>query len=261
MQGNHTYGEGGFKLDAHSDLFEETLGGVCRSCMILGLRYDVTDNAGMKLTAKDEVYTHHMVLASDMSGEPMTPLKVNRSCMSGIGGRPLDGFPLPPRHSSGSALPKNSALPNGPLLPEGAIGPGGPPGFKFPSSQQLSELFANPPVIIINKGQEKNTVNFMSLDQNQPKSGFWIGNNDTIMTSVEIVNYKTTPQDVYLTLDLEYLDFDVKPKTYFKTEFAALPAMECGAFDLRKLILKISNVPRYIYTLITYYEKVLRRIG
>jgi hypothetical protein len=100
----------------------------------------------------------------------------------------------------------------------------------------------------------------MSLDQNQPKSGFWIGNNDTIMTSVEIVNYKTTPQDVYLTLDLEYLDFDVKPKTYFKTEFAALPAMECGAFDLRKLFSK-SQTCLGIYILITYYDKVLRQIG
>jgi hypothetical protein len=198
--------------------------------MILGLRYDVTDNAGKKLTAKDEVYTHHMVLASDKSGEPMTPLKVKSNCMSGYTPRPLNGYP-----------------PDQPL-PEGAIGPGGPPGFKFPSSQQLTELYANPPVIIIDKGQEKNTINFMSLDQNQPKSGFWIGKNDTIMTSVEIVNYKkTTPQDVYLTLDLEYLEFDVKPKTYFKTEFAALPAMDCGQFDLRKLFSK-SQTHLSIYT-------------
>jgi len=72
----------------------------------------------------------------------------------------------------------------------------------------------------------------MSLDQNQPESGFWIGSNDTIMTSVEIVNYKTTTHDVYLTLDLEYLSFDARPKTYLKTEFAALQGISCAGIGM-----------------------------
>jgi len=73
----------------------------------------------------------------------------------------------------------------------------------------------------------------MSPGPNQPESGFWIGSNDTIMMSVEIVNYKTTTQDVYLTLDLEYLNFDTRPKTYFKTEFASLNAFSCARIGMR----------------------------
>ena len=191
--------------------------------MILGLHYDVTDVIGKKLLSKDEVYTHHMVLGSDASGMRMTPLKVNRTCSNGLG-RPSGGFPFPPGLLDGSAFPRGS-----PSL-------GSSP--RFPDFRQLVDFFAKPPVIIINKGQEKNAINFMPLDKNQPESGFWIGSNDTIMTSVEIVNYKTTTQDVYLTLDLEYLSFDARPKTYFKTEFAALQGMSCTRIGMRKLFFK-----------------------
>jgi hypothetical protein len=197
--------------------------------MILGLRYDVTDMTGKKLLSKDEVYTHHMVLGSDASGMPMGPLKVNRTCRNGLGGPPggpLGGFPLPPGLPGGSAFPKASPFRGG--------SPSRGPLPRLPDFSKFGEFFAKPPVIIINKGQEKNAINFMPLDQNQLKSGFWIGSNDTIMTSVEIVNYKTTPQDVYLTLDLEYLSFDTRPKTYFKTEFASLQGMACAPIGMRK---------------------------
>jgi hypothetical protein len=175
--------------------------------MILSLRYDVTNEIGKKLLPKDEVYTHHMVLGSTARTTPMNPLKANGTCM--------DGKSLPPR----------------------------PPGSPFPPSyesvpdpRKLGNFFANPPVIILNKGQEKNAINFMPLDQrNQTlKSGFWIGKDDTIMTSVEIVNYKNTQQDVYLSLDLEYLNFDTKPKNYFRTEFASLFGIPCGPISMCK---------------------------
>jgi hypothetical protein len=177
--------------------------------MILGLRYDVTDGTGKKLLPRDEVYTHHMVLGSTARRTPMNPLKGNGTCM--------DGLPLPPR----------------------------PPGSPFPPSYEsvpdpskLGNFFANPPAIILNKGQEKNAINFMAPDQQKLKSGFWIGKNDTIMTSVEIVNYKNTPQDVYLSLDLEYLSFDTRPKNYFRTEFASLFGIPCGPISMCKSFFK-----------------------
>jgi len=127
---------------------------------------------------------------------------------------------LSPRPPRGSAGPKGSS-------------PRGPPGFaSFPDFSKLGDFFVNPPVIILNKGQEKNAINFMSLDQDQQTSGFWIGKNDTIMTSVEIVNYKQTTQDVYLTLDLEYLNFDTRPNNYHKTEFASLVGTSCNSFSM-----------------------------
>jgi hypothetical protein len=193
--------------------------------MILALHYDVTDKTGKKLLPRDETYTHHMVLGSDIGGTPMNPLKVNRTCSRGFGGLlggGLGDLPLSPRPPRGSAGPKGSS-------------PRGPPGFaSFPDFSKLGGFFINPPVIILNKGQEKNAINFMSLDQDQQTSGFWIGKNDTIMTSVEIVNYKQTTQDVYLTLDLEYLNFDTRPNTYHKTEFASLVGTSCNSFSMRK---------------------------
>jgi len=199
----HVKGAGGWKLDRHSDLFEETLGGICRNCMILGLRYDVTDGTGKKLLPKDEVYTHHMVLGSTGRRTPMTPLKASGTCMDGV------------------------------ALPDRAAGSPFPPSYEsVPDPSKLGSFFANPPVIILNKGQEKNAINFMPLDQQKLKSGFWIGKNDTIMTSVEIVNYKSTAQDVYLTLDLEYLSFDTRPKNYFRTEFASLFGTPCGPINM-----------------------------
>ena len=54
------------------------------------------------------------------------------------------------------------------------------------------------------------------------------------MTSVEIVNYKAVPQDVYLTLDLEYLSFDSRPKDYLKTEFTSLLGIPCGPVSMCK---------------------------
>jgi hypothetical protein len=207
--------------------------------MILSLHYDVTDVTGKKLLPRDEVYAHHMVLGSDMSGKPMNPLKVNRTCVNGFGGLPSGspgGFPSPPRLPRGSAAPKGSSAPKGSVAPKGSPFPGGPPGFPgFPDFSKLGDFFVNPPVIIINKGQEKNAINFMFPDQGQLQSGFWIGQNDTIMTSVEIVNYKKIPQDVYLTLDLEYLSFDTRPKTYLRTEFASLIGIACAPIGMRKL--------------------------
>jgi hypothetical protein len=145
-----------------------------------------------------------MVLGSTARRTPMNPLKAHGTCM--------DGLPLPPR----------------------------PPGSPFPPSYEsvpdpskLGNFFANPPVIILNKGQESNAINFMPPNQQKLKSGFWIGN-DTIMTSVEIVNYKNTPQDVYLSLDLEYLSFDTRPENYFRTEFASLFGIPCGPISMCK---------------------------
>jgi hypothetical protein len=197
-------GAGGWKLDRHSDLFEETLGGICRNCMLLSLHYDVTNGAGKKLVPRDEVYTHHSVLGTTARRPPMNPLRATGTCM--------DGVPLPPR-------PPGSPF---------------PPGYDtVPDPSKLGSLFANPPVIILNKGQEKNAVNFMPLNQ-KLKSGFWIGQNDTIMTSVEIVNYKDVTQDVYLSLDLEYLSFDARPKNYSNVEFASLLAIPCGPVNMCK---------------------------
>jgi hypothetical protein len=172
--------------------------------MLLSLHYDVTNGAGKKLVPRDEVYTHHSVLGTTARRPPMNPLRATGTCM--------DGVPLPPR-------PPGSPF---------------PPGYDtVPDPSKLGSLFANPPVIILNKGQEKNAVNFMPLNQ-KLKSGFWIGQNDTIMTSVEIVNYKDVTQDVYLSLDLEYLSFDARPKNYSNVEFASLLAIPCGPVNMCK---------------------------
>jgi hypothetical protein len=259
-------------LDRHSDLFEENFGDICKNCMILALRYDVTDKTGKKLLPKDEIYTHHSVIGTNASGKPMNPVSVNRTCLGGGFGGPPAGGP----QAGPFGVPKGSGGPSGgfPKGPGGLPGvipeakgpggpsaaapkgppPGGPGGFpQFPNFGNLGGFFASPPTILINKGQEKNTINFDSLDPKEPRSGFWIGNNETIMTSIEIVNYKTTTQDIYVTLDLEYLNFDSRPKNYLKTEFASLTGFGCSpGAGMRRSFTKPQKYG------VTYGNKVLR---
>jgi hypothetical protein len=81
--------------------------------------------------------------------------------------------------------------------------------------------------ILLIKGHEANHVNWASYNGTGPKSGLWIGKDDKILNSVEVVNYKDVPQEVYFAIDAEYVDMKSKPADYLDVGFSVLNAMDC----------------------------------
>jgi hypothetical protein len=206
-------------LDKNSDVFEEPLSGFCQNCMLLDIHLDVSDKTGKLLVPKDEVYTHHMILGVYGKSTPPTSLRMTSLCADGKGSYKLPTS-IPSLADLASGIPFQGAGPFGlPFTP-------GSPGDMFAS-------IINSNVILV-KGPEQNEINFMSPDGNVPKSGVWIDKNETLLSSIEVVNYKTIPQEIYFTADIEYLDFDTKPTSYLRTDMATFVGVDCENLLMRK---------------------------
>jgi hypothetical protein len=230
-QGSHAHGGTGLKLDKQSDTIETLITGTCRDCMILQAVADITNKDGIRLGLKNDVYIHHILVANlghKWSLAPLVPVK--SSCPPGqrFGGG-TQGMGTPKGGGTHSRLKRQ-------LGGKGAKG------------------FSNFDLFII-KGNEGNSQTFSPYNTTNVKSGYWIGRNDRLSAMVrsffglysghkadgmisqaEVVNYKNTPQEVYLTVDLEYLKFDAgRPKEYLDISFGAIMAEQCGDLYLRKL--------------------------
>jgi hypothetical protein len=217
------------------------LDGLCKECLVLDARIDVTDQTGKKLPLSSEIYTHHIILSSVGTPATMPPLSIASSCLSntpvseilkGFTGGPLQGFNI------GDLAGKFGGLLGGSLggpkaasiskrtaqspRPRGNPKAGGLPflGGLFPSNLGGTN-------ILLIKGHEANHVNWASYNGTGPKSGLWIGKDDKILNSVEVVNYKDVPQEVYFAIDTEYIDMKSKPADYLDVGFSVLNAMDC----------------------------------
>jgi hypothetical protein len=206
-------------LDKNSDVFEEPLSGFCQNCMLLDIHLDVSDKTGKLLVPKDEVYTHHMILGIYGKRTPPTSLRITSLCADGKG-----GYKLP------TSIPSLADLASG--TPFQGAGPFGLPFTPGNTGDMLSS-FINSKMILV-KGPEQNEINFMSPDGKVPKSGIWLDKNETLISSIEVVNYKTIPQDIYFTADIEYLDFDTKPTSYLRTDMATFLGVDCENLLMRK---------------------------
>jgi hypothetical protein len=227
----------GLKLDKQSDVIEEALNGICRECMVLSARAEIVDNDGKKLDAKDGVYVHHILVADlgrNMVVPPLAPTGFNSkngcparakgakgaggmSGMSGMGG--MGG------HSKlRKRIPQFGSL--GSLL--GGKAGSGTSGNGLPSGLSL----------FIGKGNEGDSSVFAPLNSTALKSGFWIGKNDKMTATAEVVNYRDKPKDVYFAIDMEYLKFDGgRPADYLDVGFGALLIEQCGNLFFRKSVL------------------------
>jgi hypothetical protein len=90
--------------------------------------------------------------------------------------------------------------------------------------------------ILLIKGHEANHVNWATYNGTGPKSGLWVGKDDKILNSVEVVNYKDTPQEVYFAIDAEYLDMKSEPTDYLEVGFSILNAMDCKDLVMSELL-------------------------
>ncbi|KAF2418408.1 hypothetical protein EJ08DRAFT_739179 [Tothia fuscella] len=206
----HLAGEGGIKLDKHSYLFEYNLGSVWKDCIVLDARIDATDKTGKKLDLSSEVYTHNIILSNAGQSRSVAPLTPQGSCTGSL-----------PTNPSGGSNPFGGFNPFGGSAPKASRGTGG---------SQFSRLGNFRPVLI--EGHKANHVSWAPTNNTAPKSGLWIGRDDKILNSVELVNYKEGPQDVYFTIDMEYLQFEKRPADYLEVGFVTMIAMDCADLQM-----------------------------
>jgi hypothetical protein len=183
--------------------------------MLLDIHIDVSDKTGKVLVPKDEVYTHHMILGIYGRSTPPLSMRVSSLCSNR----------LP------TSLPSLSDLAGG--IPFQGAGPYGLPFTPGNFGDMLSS-FSNSKMILV-KGPEQNEINFISPDGKVPNSGVWLNKNETLLTSVEVVNYKEIPQEIYFTAEVEYLEFDKKPASYMRTDMATFLGVDCEHMLMRKL--------------------------
>jgi len=188
--------------------------------MILRATADITDKDGNRLGLKNDVYIHHIIVANLARPLDLIPplLPITTTCDFGQGGWPnLGGL-------GGKGTSKDSGKHSHPKR-EAQVG-----GQRAGASQWSVFNFD----LFIVKGNEGDAQVFSPYNTENVKSGYWIGRDDRISALAEVVNYKNVPQDVYFTLDMEYVKFDDgRPKDYLDVGFGSLLVEQCGNLYLR----------------------------
>jgi hypothetical protein len=223
-----THKAGGLKLDQQSDVLEEALAGVCKDCMVLQAKAEITDKEGNRLDLKEQVYTHHIIVANLGRMMVMPPVLPSFSgfagcagaakgsgSMGGMGGMAMGA---PKAATTPAATPAKSPSKRSPQSPAKSSGSSGMSGFS----------------IFIGKGNEGDSSIFAPINSTAIKSGYWIGKDDKITATAEVVNYKNVPQDIYLSIDMEYRPINgTRPTEYLDVGFGALQIEQCGNMYLR----------------------------
>jgi hypothetical protein len=93
--------------------------------------------------------------------------------------------------------------------------------------QALMDSLVPPVSVFIGQGDEGSAMGFAAKGS-KVKSGFWIGQRDTFNVMAELVNYKTEPQEVYISMDYEYLNMPARPKEYYAVGMGAINVAPCA---------------------------------
>jgi hypothetical protein len=175
--------------------------------MVLRARTDITDKDGNRMGLDKDVYVHHILLAD-------------------IGqGKKLDIAPMVPEKSNCSAASSGSMIPGMGMMGKPAGGMVGHSKRQAPSSIGINSFS-----LFIVKGNEGDSTTFGVVNSTSVKSGYWIGKDDKFTSAAEIVNYKSVPQDVYLTIDMEYLNVNgPRPANYLDVTFGTIQVESCGS--------------------------------
>jgi hypothetical protein len=201
-------------LDKQSDTIEDNLTGTCKECMVLRARTDITDAEGNRIGLDKDIYVHHILIVDQGEGKSMAMapmVALNSNCTSPSGG---SAGPMPGMGMMGMG--------GGPKAGAGAPAMGGHGHRKRQISSAKFSLF-------IAKGNEGDSTTYGAFNSTEVKSGYWIGKDDQLMSSAEVVNYKSVPQDVYLTIDMEYLSINgPRPSDYLDVAFGTLEVENCG---------------------------------
>jgi hypothetical protein len=182
--------------------------------MLLKANYDLADKDGKRLDLKDGVYIHHIIMSDRtgrMGGGGVFPKCQRRGGLGGLfGGGAISPKGSMSEHSHGSSAMRYAAA---------ALAAGGPiqkrQGLGFGS-------------ILVVKGHEDDPILY-APPNNAFKSGNWFGENPGLTANIEAINYRNYPQDVYLSIDAEYLQMDGRrPADYLNIGFGMMSTGGCG---------------------------------
>jgi hypothetical protein len=209
--------------------------------MVLWVQADIGDKSGKKLTLDSGVYNHH-ILGADY-GRRMIMSPISSTCADGRrGGFNFDvvGMKGKGGGSGGmSSMGMNHGAPASRRMTKRQLPDLGKligrtmhyplldvrdvkycPGSLFPAVS-----------VFIAQGDENSPMNYFGM--NRIKSGFVIGKEDKISLMSEVINYKKVQQEVYLTLEYEYLPGPVDRKETHDVGIGAINVNPCGSQTLR----------------------------
>jgi hypothetical protein len=87
--------------------------------------------------------------------------------------------------------------------------------------------------LFIGKGNEADAAFFSPLNASSTvKSGFWFSKTSQPLVIAEIVNYRNTSQQVYLTMDYEYLTFPSRPTGWLDVKFQPVMTLSMTGLNL-----------------------------
>lgn len=178
--------------------------------MVLSAQADITDSKGEKRDVSTGVYSHHILMTT--IGRPMVAMPIHVKCPNGrmggfnFGGGAMGGM----SHSGAPKPPTKRQAPNPPK-------PLGMGGFS----------------VFLGQGDDGTAMTYMTKGQNV-KAGYYLSKTDSTNLMSEIINYKDEEQEVYVTLDYEYLpNMPTRPKEYLDVGLGAINVEPCGIQNLK----------------------------
>ncbi|KAE9981883.1 hypothetical protein EG328_011339 [Venturia inaequalis] len=191
------------KLDPTSDLVWKGIGGLCQNCMVLRAQADLADKDGKKM---------------DIGIIPPATIM----CPNGMPGGTNFGAAF------GDGMSKKPDSPTG-----GHAGMAGmPPSLSRRQGGLLNALIPKMSVFV-GQGDEGTATSFFAKGS-PVKTGFFIGTKDTFSMLAEVVNYEKKEQEVYVTIDYEYIpNVPARTKEWLEVGMGALTVTPCGSQNLR----------------------------
>jgi hypothetical protein len=111
---------------------------------------------------------------------------------------------------------------------------GGAKGHEAVAKHALSRLSkrqiglpGSPVSQIFGSGDDGSALNYFANEGNF-KAGYYIGKNDIMLHTTEVINYKNTSQTIYLTADVEYVPG--RPSGWSDAVMGAVSAVGCMPF-------------------------------
>lgn len=207
-------------------MIESPISGLCQDCIVLRANAEITDKEGNRLGLKNDIYIHHIIVVDRARNLNMAPLSpANSSCKApaGAGIGTVGSMAQSKGGDSGNGM---AGMSHGGSM--GGMSHGGRMKRDLESLKKKRQggSFS----IMLAKGNEGDQSVFASVGS-AVKSGYWIGAKDPILALAEIVNYKSVPQDVYLTVDMEYTQFNtsVRPTEYLDVNFGTIQVGQCNS--------------------------------
>jgi hypothetical protein len=187
--------------------------------MLLRAGADITDKEGNRLGLNGGIYVHHIGLIDTARSMTIAPLDEAGSTCPGA------KDPLASLFGSAANMP-------GPTSMSMA-------GHSHSKRQTGPFAKLRPPFSpLFVKGNEADAIIYAPGNSTSVKSGYWIGAHDPIVAIAEVINYQAE-QDVYFTVDFDYLPFEnsngARPKDYLEVAMGSVRAEKCGHENVYQL--------------------------